>query len=161
MEDCLFYIQYHKIIGCILSAVSALPIGKYSDMLAPRTSLSLSYLASALTLLLLSTTTPSPSFSFYLLSPLFHLIEHAKAITTRAYALRMFPKEIRSILLGNLSVGIAALMPLVFVIYDRAFNGWGSSYPFIVTAAIDGILFLAVFALSWQGLLGQKEEQGQ
>lgn len=152
MQDCLFLIQYHNIVGCILSATSAMLIGKYTDRMRPRISLGIGYSAGATILVCMYLTTPGTWF-FYLSAPLFHLTLTVKMIAVRAYSQRMFPVEIRSTLLGNISFGVAVCLLIMILVYDYVFHTFGSSSPFLVAACIDVFLLLAVFFLSGYGLI--------
>ena len=106
MDDCLFLIQYHNIVGCFLAGVLALLVGRYTDRVEPRVSLGLTYSCGFLILLAMFFTVPGHWF-YYVSSAFFHTAHHTKMVAIRAYTQRMFPIEIRSTLLGNIAFGIA------------------------------------------------------
>ena len=65
----------------------------------------------------------------------------------------MFPVEVRSTLLGNISFGLSVVLLIMVQVYNFAFKKFGSSSPFLIAAFIDILLFVSVFVLSNFGLI--------
>lgn len=157
MQECLFLIQYHNIVGCILSSATAMTIGKYTDKMQPKVSICLGYLLGVFTLVAMYFTEPGKWF-FYVSAPLLHVVMHAKMIAIRSYSMRMFPVEIRSTLLGNISFGIALCTMIMIQVYDFAFHSLGSSSPFIIAAIIDVAMMILIFVFDSKGLIESQFE---
>ena len=78
---------------------------------------------------------------------------HTKIIAVGSYSRRIFPIEIRSTLLGNISVGQAVFQLIIIQAYDYSSNRFGSSAPFMVASGIDFLLLISIFVLGACGLI--------
>jgi len=147
MDQCLFLIQYHIIIGCFLSIFVSYLTGKFFDSVQAKISLSVTFMIGVLMQVALFFSTPG-QWSFYVTSALFHVQVCMKMVSMRAYTQRMIPKEIRTTILANLSLSTSlAELGMVQILYF-AFKTFGTSFPFLVAALFDLITLLAILLLN-------------
>lgn len=152
MDQCLFFIQYHNVAGCIASVLFAMVIGKYTDKVEPKFTLAFAFILSALSGVSMYLTKPG-HWTFYVFSPLIHVNAHTVLITIRSYSNRMFPMEIRSTLIGNISVGTSLCQLAIIQAYNMVYHSMGSTAPFLVSAIINVVLLISLVIMASCGFI--------
>ena len=114
-----------------------------------------SFLFSALVFAILWLSIPG-KWLFWISGPLYHVAMHLKFIIIKSYAFRMFPVDVRGLIISNYSIAQQLCMFLLIFLFDWSLD-FGKAYPFFVAAVIDLLVFLIVIPLSICGLIGKLE----
>ena len=102
-EDCVFFIQYHNLVGCAVGMIIAIPVGKYADKIEPKYTLPFAFLQCSICYLLIWLSVPG-GWLYYISGPMLHIAMTIKLIIVKSYAFRMFPVEVRSSLISNIGI---------------------------------------------------------